>query len=400
MMSSNIWYKHTTNENVSAHTDQFNAKVNFVVGGASPIYTPLANSLSFYMHMHIMAGGGFGKDQVWASLNGVGSEFGLPAHLLNLKVGQLTTASPYFYRQNVIFPTNGPVGAIQGLSVGYDGEAGVLIHSQNPGFALYGTPGYHLWYKVTVTNDTGSGVRTVNPNNNGVLNAIQYYCSPKLDTRTMQFYCSPKLFSRALYNNSVSNAMEYSYQLKEYAPTPMGQFELGYYGATIAEPITASGNTWTNRVLVNGVDVDLANDIYELGLTYMVQSDSNPYANDGAALPTGVTDTSNGYSTFEAYGRYLMPNVGNGLMLVADYATYSYTHKNSQDAFNSTPSTCSNQNLYGGTSGWPTCVEGIKNDLTLMAEYNLSYNAHLYAGYDLTNVSEFDQFQTGIFFAF
>ena len=365
MLSSNIWYKHTTNENVSAHTDQFNAKVNFVVGGADPIYTPLANSLSFYMHMHAMAGGSFGEDQVWASLNGVGSAFGLPAHLINLKVGQLTTASPYFYRQNVIFPTNGPVGSLQSLSVGNDGEAGTLIHSQNAGFALYGTPGYHLWYKVTVTNDSGSGVGTADPTNNGA-----------------------------------SNAMEYSYQLKEYAPTPMGQFELGYYGATIAEPITASGNTWTNRVLVNGVDVDLANDIYELGLTYMVQSDSNPYAASGQALPAGVTDTSNGYSTFEAYGRYLMPNVGNGLMLVGDYATYSYTHKNSQDAFNKAPSTCSNQNLYGGASGWPTCVEGIKDDLTLMAEYNLSYNAHLYAGYDFTNISEFDQFQTGIFFAF
>jgi hypothetical protein len=189
--------------------------------------------------------------------------------------------------------------------------------------------------------------------------------------------------------------MEYSYQLKEYLPTSAGQLEFGYYGASIAEPITANSNTWTDGIQVNGVDVDLANDVYELGLTYMEQHDSNPYDNtsyDG--------HQTNGYNTFEAYGRYLMPNVGNGLMLVGDYATYSYIHKNSQDAFNGAPSTCSNQNLYGGAKGWPTCVEGIKDDLTLMAEYNLSYNAHLYAGYDFTNVSEFDQFQTGIFFAF
>ncbi len=389
MISSNIWYKHTTNENVSNSTDPFNAKVNFVVGGADPIYTPLANSLSFYVHMHAMAGGKFGEDQVWASLNGVGSAFGLPAHLLNLKLGQITTASPYFYRQNVIFPTNGPVGSLQSLSVGYDGEAGTLIHSQNAGFELYGTPGYHLWYKVTVTNDAGSG------------NGVGGTC-PAGDTCTAQ--------GATANQNSGSNAMEYSYQLKEYAPTPMGQFEIGYYGATIAEPISksatnsvpvTSSQSWNNRVIVNGVDVDLANDIYELGLTYMVQSDSNPYGPSGSTLPTNITDTSNGYSTFEAYGRYLMPNVGNGLMLVGDYATYSYTHKNSQEAFNGTyGASCSNENLYGGASSWPTCVDGIKDDLTLEAEYNLSYNAHLYAGYDFTNVSEFDQFQTGIFFAF
>ncbi|MHB1661701.1 MAG: hypothetical protein ACYCSQ_07870 [bacterium] len=137
------------------------------------------------------------------------------------------------------------VGNGQNVTVGNDGETGLLIHDRNAGIGFYGTPGYHLWYKVTVTNDAGSGVGTASGG-----------------------------------GDSVSNAMEYSYQLKEYAPIPMGQLEFGYYGATVAEPLTVGGQgTWTDRVQINGVDVDLANDIYELGATYMVQNDSKPYGN-------------------------------------------------------------------------------------------------------------------------
>ena len=356
MIEGTITYTHTTNENVSNATDSFGAGTDIVAGGAYKLYNPFANSMSFYIHY---GDSPLKQKQVVASLNGLGSGFGISPHLFNLKIGQVDTANAYFDRQEQFYVTAGPnAGNIQGLNVGYDGEAGALIHARGAGFALYGTPGYHLWYKVTVTNDVAGT-------------------------------------SIALPSGSGDNAMGYSYQLKEYAPIPMGQLELGYYGATVAEPIGGTAG-WTNRVMVNGVDVDLANDVYELGLTYMVQSDSNPYASDGGTLPSGVTDKSNGYSTFEVYGRYILPVMNNGIMLSADYSQYSWTHKDSQLAYANDQGTL----LYGGSSLPGTTYNGIKDALDLQAEINLAYNAHLYIGYTLTNQQEEDQFGTGLDFAF
>ncbi|MHB8232303.1 MAG: hypothetical protein ACYDDB_05320 [bacterium] len=374
MVEPIISYQHYTNENISPQTDAFAASIDVVDAGAFKLYTPLADSISFYVHYGVAAGSFMKDKQIFASLNGLGSGLGVAPHLLNLKIGQVTTASPYFYRQMPFYIMAGPNGNGQGLTVGNDGEAQALIHSRNAGFALYGTPGYHLWYKVSVTNDGGTGVGTASGG-----------------------------------ANSVSNAMQYSYQLKEYAPIPMGQLEIGYYGSTVAEPITAGGYSWTNRVMVNGVDVDLANDIYELGLTYMVQSDSNPYTpssiNTSSVYP-GVNDTSNGYSTFEIYGRYLFPQIGNGLMLSADYATYSWTHKNSEEAFNAdaginTTTSCANSNLYGtGYISNGCYTNGVQDAVTLQAEYNLAYNAHLYLAYVITSHSENNTLGTGLDFAF
>ena len=362
MVEPIISYQHTTNENVSNSTDAFGAGIDVVDGGAFKLYTPLADSMSFYVHYGVSAGSYMKDKQIFASINGLGSGFGVAPHLFNLKMGQVTTASPYFYRQMPFYLIAGPVGNGQGLSVGADGEAAALIHSRNAGFALYGTPGYHLWYKVSVTND-GAGNST----------ALQ---------------------------GSGDNAMEYSYQLKEYAPIPMGQLEIGYYGATVAEPIGGTAG-WTNRILVNGVDVDLANDVYELGLTYMVQSDSNPYVNNGGTLPTGVTDTSNGYSTFEVFGRYILPVMNNGIMLSADYSQYSWTHKDSQLQYlNSGAGLADNTALYGGSSLPNTSYNGIKDALALQAEINLAYNAHLYLGYTFTNQQEDNLLGTGLDFAF
>jgi hypothetical protein len=388
-----INYRHATNENIPANatgggivtagaTDNFTASLNMVAAGAFKLYTPLSNSLSFYVHFGQSHGSptAMGLILGWASLNGIGSGFGIPSHLVNLKAGLLTTASPYFYRQdpntaagNTVQLANGPVQAGQGLNVGYDGEAGALIHGSNTGgFGLYGTPGYHLWYKVTVTNDPGSP-------SSGASNA------------------------EALVGGTHSNAMAYTYQLKEYAPIPMGQLEFGYYGATVAEPISVNNESWTNRVAVNGVDIDLANDIYELGLTYMVQSDSNPYGSSNAALPSYIQDTSNGYSTFEVYGRYLLPQIGKGVMLSADYAQYSWTHEQTQKNFNAQAANGNCANLYQNGSYTEVnggCNEGIKNSLLLEAQYNLAYNAHIYLGYDITNQTEDNILQTGLDFAF
>ena len=410
MVEPIISYQHYTNENVSPATDAFSASVDIVDAGAFKLYTPLADSLSFYVHYGINAGSDKGvngnkvitgsETQIFASINGLGSGFGAPSHLFNLKLGQVTTASPYFYRQAPFYIIGGPVQNGQALNVGYDGEAGNLIHARNAGFALYGTPGYHLWYKVTVTNDAGS------PNN---LN----------DTQAYNAEASPVfVVSKGVpVTTAVSNAMEYSYQLKEYYPVPVGQLEFGYYGATVAEPISTddiNGGTgaWTNRVTINGVDVDLANDIYELGLTYMVQSDNHPYGNPAiSSTPVlldnstvGNTNSSNGYSTFEVYGRYLLPQIGNGLMLSADYAQYSWTHKNLQEGWiNSNPTSCENANLYqsGTYTSTNGCTnEGIKDAFAINVEYNLAYNAHLYLGYLLTNKSEDNTIGTGLDFAF
>ncbi len=371
MIEPIITYQHTTNENVSNSTDPFGASVDVVDAGAFKLYTPLADSLSFYVHYGFSAGkGNINGKQIFASINGLGSGLGVAPHLFNLKLGQVTTASPYFYRQMPFYLLTGPVGNGQGLNVGKDGEAAALIHSRNAGFALYGTPGYHLWYKVSVTNDT-----------TGSATALQ---------------------------GTGDNAMEYSYQLKEYAPIPMGQLELGYYGATVAEPIGGTAG-WTNRIMVNGVDVDLANDVYELGLTYMVQSDSNPYENN-TSLAGGypnVSGTSNGYSTIEAYGRYVLPVMNNGIMLSADYSAYSWTHKDLQEEYqngvNSVTTGCQNGSLYqsgvyaevnGG------CNEGISYALALQAEINLAYNAHLYLGYTVTSKDQDNLLGTGLDFAF
>ncbi|RZV37604.1 MAG: hypothetical protein EVJ48_08605 [Candidatus Acidulodesulfobacterium acidiphilum] len=398
VLEAQVFYQHLTNENTNlkiggiksnGQTDMFNYKTNLVIGGATKLYTPFANSLSFYANYGENGGGGtIGANQVWASLDGIGSGFGLPSHLVNLKLGNITTASPYFYRQNPFSGgfIEGPVMNGQNLTVGYDGEGGALIHAQNEGIALYGTPGYHLWYKVTVTNDAGNGNSISSPANNN--------------------YGEASTSSKA----TSSNAMEYSYQLKEYLPTSAGQLEFGYYGASIAEPLTADNlltgtqNTWTDGIQVNGVDVDLANDVYELGLTYMEQHDSNPYNDyfNGTSY-----HNTNGYNTFEVYGRYLFPTLlGHGAMLVADFSTYSWQHKQTEEAFNNSgtlPTSCANQNLYeSGTYASGSCNtnEGIKDAFDIFGDLNLAYNAHLYAGYIFTNKSQDDMFRTGLYFAF
>jgi hypothetical protein len=346
-------------------------------GGSYKLYTPFADSLSFFDMNNVGPGMPFSVAQIWASLNGIGSGFGVPSNLVNLKIGMPNTAAPYFDKQ---FAFNVYAPAIQDLSVGLSGEGGNLINVTPNGFEVYGTPGYHVWYKVTVTNDGGS-----NTNN--------------------------------LVDAKASNAMEYSYQLKEYYPTSMGQLEFGYYGATIAEPLAASAQgSWTNRIVDNGFDVDLANDIYELGATYMVQSDSHPYGNPSVASTSftnatggviGNTSSSNGYSAVEIYGRYLFPQIGHGLMFAAQYAHYSWTHKDLQEAFNNNgtiSSSCADANLY--QSGTYTKVsngctnEGIKSEVALLAEYNLAYNAHVYFEYLFTNKSQDNTLGTGLAFAF
>ena len=386
VLEAQIYYQHITNENVStrkgySQSDAFGTLDDIVIGGADKLYTPFVNSLSFYVN-YSSANGGSLSGPVWASLNGLGAGFGLPSHLLNLKLGTVTTASPYFYRQQPFSGgfKIGPTINGQGLNVGADGESGVLIHNGNAGIALYGTPGYHLWYKVTMTNDAG----------------------PKANTPATGNYALGAPSGVQNYVGQATNAMEYSYQLKEYAPIPMGQLEFGYYGASIAEPITVSGNTWTDGIQVNGVDVDLANDVYELGVTYMEQHDSNPYG--GMSYDGHHT---NGYSDFEAYGRYLFPTLlGHGVMLVADYSTYSWQHKQTQELYqqsqNSGVDTCSTTNLYQSGSYLANgCFnEGIKDAFDVFGDINLAYNAHLYAGYIFTNKQEDDMFRTGLYFAF
>lgn len=393
-----VSYQHKTNENTpntsekgqaNGATDAFTiSHIGINIGGSYKLYSPLTDSIGFdldfgfrqpaFMYLH------FG--QAVADLMDLGIGFGVPARLINLKLGNLATAGPYFYKQapfqypgTLANPNGGMFG--QKLNVGYDGEGGALIDSQNGGFALFGTPGYHLWYKVAVTNDAGSKLATSAPENTV---------------------------------NAASNAMEYSYQLKEYMPVSVGQLEFGYYGATVSEPIytAAATSSWTNRITVNGVDVDLANGIYELGLNYMVQSDSNPYANYTAFTGkltngTSVSGTSNGYSTFEAYGRYLFPQIGQGLMLAADYTQFSWTHEDLQEAFQNKvggySSSCPvDAGLYQlGTYTENGCTnQGIKDALSLVAEYNLAQNVHLYAGYVFTNVQEDNNFGAGLVFAF
>ncbi len=376
-ISTWVTYQHYTNENVSPQTDAFSNMSMIDAGGSYKLYTPFADSLSFFDMNNVGPGMPFTVAQIWASLNGIGSGFGVPSNLVNLKIGMPNTAAPYFDKQ---FAFNVYAPAIQPLNVGLSGEGGNLINVAPSGFEVYGTPGYHLWYKVTVTNDAGAS--TVNANANGA-----------------------------------SNAMEYSYQLKEYHPTSMGQLEFGYYGATIAEPLTASNQgSWTNRITDNGFDVDLANNIYELGATYMVQSDGHPYGNPAIASTNftnatgsiiGNTSSSNGYSAVEVYGRYLLPQIGHGLMFAAQYAHYSWTHKDLQEAYlnsGTINSSCADAKLYqSGTYKEVSngCTnEGIKSEIALLAEYNLAYNAHIYLEYLFTNKSQNNTLGTGLAFAF
>ncbi|MHB1680633.1 MAG: hypothetical protein ACYCTB_09035 [bacterium] len=177
--------------------------------------------------------------------------------------------------------------------------------------------------------------------------------------------------------------------------------------------------TYNNRVMINGVDVDLANDVYELGLTYMLQSDSKPYGNpSGYSTPitldgntVGNTNSSNGYSTFEIYGRYLLSQIGNGLMLSADYAQYSWTHKDLQEGFIGNGSVATggngcpdNSGLYqAGTytpNGAMCSNEGVKNEFAIDVNYLLAYNARIYASYLFSNKSQDDTFGMGLDFAF
>ncbi len=395
-----ISYQHLTNENASADnyvmmngkTDEFLPVSIIDAGGEFNVYSPLTNSISFFVQLVGMPGFPIEPEQAVASINGLGNGFGVPSHLLNLKFGQVMTSGPYFNRYMPFYIINneGAVGFAQSLTVGYDKEAdwkdwygmdniGYLIDSRNPGIALYGTPGYHLWYKVTATRDAA---RSATP-----------------------------------------NATEYSYQLKEYLPVPMGQLEFGYYGATIAEPLafpSTSSSTnvvWNDDILVNGFDADLAGETYELGVTWMQQRDLAPYGPDGIQYynSNGNIENvkSNGYNTFEVYANYLIPD--KGLMFSAAFATYSWIYEDAQEAYNyinanSLPpstvagiSSCGGQNLYeaGTYFGADGCANGgIKNALTLQAEYNLSYNAHLYFNYVFTNEVQDDTFQTGLAFMF
>ena len=91
-------------------------------------------------------------------------------------------------------------------------------------------------------------------------------------------------------------------------------------------------------------------------------------------------------------------------MLVADFSTYSWQHKQTEEAFNNggttLPTSCANQNLYENGAYGPNCNEGIKDAFDLFGDLNLAYNAPLYAGYIFTNKSQDDMFRTGLYFAF
>lgn len=386
MLEAFAGYSHTVqNGSSQQQNDKFNsAKVLLAYGGNFPISVPLANSISFYV---LSAPNQASMLDANISVNGIGWGYGVPSHLINAKVGDLAPAGAYFDRFMGIYMLEGPQDNLQSLSVGADGVAATLAgqttnnmsgcvgcHSVgglgNGGFELYGTPGYHLWYKAMVS----------------------------------------KL-------GSSSNTTEYSYQLKEYMPVLSGhQLEFGYYGGIAAGQQLASSTTIaagsTNTSIVNGLDLDFSNSIYEIGATYMVQMDSNPYGNSGVTLPNGSVQKTNGYGQFEAYGRYLFPQIGYGLMLSADYAQYNWRNKDAQAAYNlatsASGSTAScpaggvydnpsgNYNLYAPADGSCTGVEGVQHALTLQAEYNLAYNAHLWVDYIFTNAFQYNTFGAGI----
>ncbi len=394
-----VEYQHLTNENASANnyvmmdgkTDEFLAVSMFDAGGVFDLYSPFADSLSFFAQAVSMPGFPMEEEQVVASLNGLGSGLGVPSHLLNFKLGQVVTSGPYFNRYMPFYLVNneGAVGFTQSLTVGYDREAdwidwygmdniGYLIGSRNPGVELYGTPGYHLWYKATATNDRG-------------------------------FSATP-------------NAMEYSYQLKEYLPVSLGQLEFGYYGAAISEPISFSSNSsavWNDEITANGIDADLAGDTYEIGATYMQQRDFLPYGPGGISYKLNSSASvrnvvSNGYNVYEVYANYLMPKAG--FMFSAAFASYLWMRKDAQEAYDymksnslpssqtvTLPSLCADSGLYqsGTYAGSDGCINsGIKDALTLQAEYNFALNAHFYVNYVFTNQVQDDTLQTGIAFIF
>lgn len=384
MLEGYASYTHTVQDKMeypSQQTDHFN-KAGFLLayGGTFPLSNPFSNSISFYFLSSSENFGMFGN----ISVNGIASGFGVPSHLFNLKIGTLTPAGPYFDRFMGIYLLEGPQDNMQSLSIGADTVAGTLAgqttnsgmdgcigcHAigggENGGLELYGTPGYHLWYKAMVS----------------------------------------KLGS--------TNTTEYSYQLKEYMPVLTGdQLEFGYYGGIAAgQQLGTSSAGYTNTTMVNGIDVDLANGVYELGATFMQQMDSNPYGNAGVTVNGGVQKT-NGYNVFEAYGRYLFPQIGYGLMFSADYAQYNWRNKDAQAAYNvassasGASSSCpdgglynnpssSTYTLYSPANGSCGGTEGVQHALTLQAEYNLALNAHIWVDYVFTNVFQYNTFGAGI----
>ena len=277
-----IQYTHAANENIlpqtlpmvglsDNNTDNFSVSAMIDSGGAFKLNSPFTDSLSYFVMNNIGATTGnnvpFTNAQTWASLNDLGWGWGVKPHLLNLKIGEPNTAGPYFYRQMPMFlPSYSNMNA-QGLDIGFDTEGGKLINHVSPGFELYGTPGYNLWYKFTATNDQGAS-------------------SSGMNMSGMQSSSSVH-----------SNATAYSYSLKEYLQLKNGgQLEFGYYGAKVSEPVSGSPNwilmgngqsmqdastIWINPVMVNGFDIDYAFPDYmsEIGMTVSHQEDFNPYGN-------------------------------------------------------------------------------------------------------------------------
>ncbi len=452
-----IQYTHATNENIlpknvgmvmssDNNTDNFNVASMIDSGGTFKLYNPFTDSLSYFVMNNIGTGVPFTNAQTWASLNDLGWGWGVKPHLLNLKIGEPNTAGPYFYRQMPMFlPSYSDMNA-QGLNIGFDTEGGKLINHVSPGFELYGTPGYNLWYKITVTNDQGAG-------------------SSGMNMSGMQSSSSV-----------ISNATAYSYSLKEYLQLKNGgQLEFGYYGADVSEPVSGSPNwilagsgksmqgaptVWINPVIVNGFDIDYAFPDYmsEIGMTVSHQEDFHPYGNPslpaqqlclpqnntsvwmtmpngkqmngfagdnaGGACSAGYTsygntNSSNGYSAIDIYGMAsFMNNMYTGLMLMAEYSVYRWDNKELQEAYNfdynsmsTTQYAYNSANMlenYGSElyqSGYYADNSGIMNEgadwaLTLSATYNIAYNSYLYAVYLLTNQPENDMFGTGIAFAF
>ncbi len=361
MLVVQIGYQHVTNEHVSNSTDAFSSSGSLRAGGAFKLYNPLADGLSFYTGFHYAAGSTPGIANNFFVLDGVGSPLGLPSHLINLAAGSsinIYGAGPYM--SPVMNPT--------GLSVGYDNGGG--LGSIGAGFQLYGTPGYHLWYMFGVTNGSkGTGTALA---------------------------------------NTGDNSMQYNYSLREYLPTSIGQLEFGYYGGTLAEPISNGANYWTNQIIENGIDADLANGTYELGATFSEVSDSNPYAPNGYALPYGITDRSNGYQSMSFYAGYKFAHLitEEGTYLQLGYGQYTYNHEQSQSAFVNKSSASANyacnEALYGavGTLDSVDCFEGVKDNFKINLSVFLAANVVMNFSYNISNIQEDNIFSTGVLFGF
>ena len=371
MIEVNIGYKHVPNENVSNSTDAFSASAQMHTGGAFKLYTPLADTLSWYTGVDYGTSS-VSMDNTFGVLDGLGSGFGIPSHLMNLALG---------YSMNIFNPSPYFGGGSGKLAIGYDGGSSVL--SEGAGFQLYGTPGYHLWYMVGVTNGNSAGSQTAS---NGVKGGV----------------------GGTALSTSGNNSMNYNWRLGEFYPTSVGTLELDYYGGTVAQPLTVSNQgTWTNRVVDNGVGIGLSNGIYEVGASLNQISDSNPYANPSRTVAiSGVTDTSNGYQYLYLYGDYKFSHfiTEEGTYLQVSYAQYDWTHASSEDAFinsvNGTAYGC-NAGLYGSPASLGgTCYEGQKDNLTVKADIMLAANAFLSLGYNFSNISEEDAFTTNLEFAF